>query len=517
MSGLVNATLLASAISLIAGLLIWGVLSRFALRPRDVLTWQAARWAVLAPIIAAPLFYFWPTPERLDAIPSPDSHAALPAPTLGLVPSGNMPSTGIVFETSWLVTAYLVGLGFAAALALLRHYRRQNLLRDSRTPGPRERQILSGLGYTETPPVRISQRITSPLLTGWNGIVLVPEDLFQQPAMLRFAWLHEQAHYERGDERDRLVGSALKTVFWFHLPLRWIERELDAARELACDAQVLDMLGSRQRKAYAAALIHTMRLAMPAASAFGPQDRRHRSMRISAIFNASGPSRLRALCLASATAAILCPLAVAQAAWTDRYTPLPRVEQVEPISPPQPEAEPSPLAAPRPDALSFGAPLPAPEPRAAAIPEPTEVSFGAPDAPAPFVRGPVTGGRLTSSYGPRPARPADAPRFHGGTDIAAEPGTPILAPADGHVVHAGYGFDGNDAWGNTVAIDHGNGWQTVYAHMQGFDVEAGQAVVAGTQIGRVGSTGRSTGPHVHVEVRRNGERVDPETHLPGLR
>ena len=100
----------------------------------------------------------------------------------------------------------------------------------------------------------------------------------------------------------------------------------------------------------------------------------------------------------------------------------------------------------------------------------------------------------------------------------------MLAAADGTVVLA---QDGNfDRWmsfqgfpppdGNRVFIDHGNGWQTVYAHMEGFDVSAGDRVTPGQQIGRVGSTGRSTGPHVHVELRHNGERIDPAGYLPGL-
>lgn len=114
-------------------------------------------------------------------------------------------------------------------------------------------------------------------------------------------------------------------------------------------------------------------------------------------------------------------------------------------------------------------------------------------------------------------RPAGAPVFHHGTDIAAERGTPIVAPGAGVVVHAAAGFNGEAAWGNTVAIDHGNGWQTVFAHMEGFDVAVGDRVSAGQQIGRVGSTGRSTGPHVHVEVHHDGQRLDPAEYVPGLR
>ena len=128
----------------------------------------------------------------------------------------------------------------------------------------------------------------------------------------------------------------------------------------------------------------------------------------------------------------------------------------------------------------------------------------------------MTQGRITSRYGERPARPAGAPAFHHGYDIAAERGTPVAAPGAGVVVHAAAGYRGSEAWGNTIAIDHGNGWQTVYAHLEGFDVAEGDQVAAGEQIGRVGATGRATGPHVHVELHHNGERVDPSGQVPGL-
>lgn len=106
--------------------------------------------------------------------------------------------------------------------------------------------------------------------------------------------------------------------------------------------------------------------------------------------------------------------------------------------------------------------------------------------------------------------------MHHGVDVAAPLGTAITAPAAGVVSHAEMGFDGSARWGNTVVIDHGDGWSTLYAHMHTIDVEVGEVVQAGSQIGEVGSTGASTGPHVHVELRYNGERLDPGPHIPGL-
>lgn len=517
MSGLLDALILGSALSLLAGSLIWSVLNCFSLRPGDVVSWRTARWASLAPILLSPLIYFIPEASTAATISPLPVHPALDTARVAAPLPAAAVQTGFGFEAGWVAALYLGGLCVSSLAGLQKHLRRQRRVRESRMPNAAERRLLSAIGNFDTPPVRVSPQIASPILTGWNGLVLVPESLFDQPRALRFAMMHEQTHLQRGDERDRLVGAALKAIFWFHLPLRWIERELNAARELACDAQVLDVLGVQQRKAYAETLIQTMRQALPAASAFGPQDRRHRSMRIKAIVEAAKPSRIRAICLTSATAVILCPLAVAQAAWTERQTPLPRVELVEPITPPQPVTEPAPQPDPQPTERSFGEPVATPGPHPGPVPDPQESSFGAADAPAPFVREPVSGGRLTSGFGPRPTRPASAPRFHNGTDIAASSGTPIRSPAAGRIVHAGYGFDGNEAWGNTVAIDHGYGWQTIYAHMQGVDVQVGDNIATGAQIGRVGSSGRSTGPHVHLEVRQNGEHRDPADHIPGLR
>ena len=96
-------------------------------------------------------------------------------------------------------------------------------------------------------------------------------------------------------------------------------------------------------------------------------------------------------------------------------------------------------------------------------------------------------------------------RVHAGLDFPAPPGTPVQAAADGTVVEAEF----NVAYGNYVIIDHEEGCSTVYAHMDEILTEVGETVKMGDQIGTVGSTGRSTGPHLHFELRIDGEPVDP--------
>jgi murein DD-endopeptidase MepM/ murein hydrolase activator NlpD len=100
--------------------------------------------------------------------------------------------------------------------------------------------------------------------------------------------------------------------------------------------------------------------------------------------------------------------------------------------------------------------------------------------------------------------------FHPGQDIAAPRGTPVFAPADGRVVEAGW----KNGYGQTVVLDHGNGLTTRYAHLSRIEVTAEQELKRGDQLGQVGSTGRSTGPHLHYEVRIGELPVSPRHYLP---
>ncbi len=125
---------------------------------------------------------------------------------------------------------------------------------------------------------------------------------------------------------------------------------------------------------------------------------------------------------------------------------------------------------------------------------------------------PIAGAELTSSFGHRTDPFAHASAFHAGLDFAAQSGTPIASAAGGTVVFAGVKPD----FGWVVEIDHGNGLTTRYAHASKLLVEAGQVVMPGDRIAMVGSTGRSTGPHLHFEVLRDGGHVDPKRYLAGL-
>ena len=117
--------------------------------------------------------------------------------------------------------------------------------------------------------------------------------------------------------------------------------------------------------------------------------------------------------------------------------------------------------------------------------------------------------RWSSPYGYRIDPIANVKSFHTGTDMAFPTGTPILAAMSGKVTTTGI----NRVYGNYVIIDHGNGYQTLYAHMSKIVASKGQWVSQGTRIGLVGSTGYSTGPHLHFTVYKNGKLIDPMTVL----
>jgi murein DD-endopeptidase MepM/ murein hydrolase activator NlpD len=128
-------------------------------------------------------------------------------------------------------------------------------------------------------------------------------------------------------------------------------------------------------------------------------------------------------------------------------------------------------------------------------------------------RFPITGGRISSGFGNRTDPFTGDRARHTGVDFPAPRGAPILASAGGRVRFAGF----RGAYGNTVEIDHGNGLVTRYGHASRLFVRRGDLVLPGQKIAAVGSTGRSTGPHLHFEVLRGGRAVEPRLYLAGRR
>lgn len=122
---------------------------------------------------------------------------------------------------------------------------------------------------------------------------------------------------------------------------------------------------------------------------------------------------------------------------------------------------------------------------------------------------PLGDSRLTSGFGMRTHPVLGGRRAHAGIDLASPTGTPVYATADGLISKA----ERFSSYGNFISIEHGGELQTRYAHLSAYAVKSGDRVVKGQLIGYVGSTGRSTGPHLHYEVRVAGEAVDPRPYM----
>lgn len=128
------------------------------------------------------------------------------------------------------------------------------------------------------------------------------------------------------------------------------------------------------------------------------------------------------------------------------------------------------------------------------------------------VANPLNAARVSSLFGYRKNPVTDVFSFHSGYDLAAPEGAPIYAMLGGTVTTAGY----DAGYGNYIIIDHGDGLQTLYGHCSKLLVKKDETVKKGQKIAKVGSTGNSTGNHLHVEFRKDGQRYDPEWILGGI-
>lgn len=341
------------------------------------------------------------------------------------------------------------------------------------------------LGHTD---VVVSSRVGTPF--AWTPIgrpdrsrIVIPAIYARHmsDASLADILTHERAHIARRDDEVGLILRSLVCVGWISPFAHWMFARWSQSTEIRCDMAVTANRDPKMRTAYANTLLRALHIVAgrvrqyPAAS-FSTHRIRNEKMRIAHIMQGSQPTYKRprdkvllALVASAVTAVGMISISTTASAGNPapQAAEAPKVEKVVPKVPKAPKA----------DKRVFSA---------------------------------MVTGRLTSSYGPAPDPFNEGKtRDHYGVDIAAPTGTPVYAPADGVIKAATNAYNGNPKYGNVVVIQTSGGVMTMFAHLDGFTVTPGQNVTQGTQIATVGSTGKSTGPHVHIETHKNGARVDP--------
>ncbi|NHZ83710.1 peptidoglycan DD-metalloendopeptidase family protein [Massilia sp. CCM 8695] len=315
----------------------------------------------------------------------------------------------------------------------------------------------------------------SPMLTGLaRPHLLLPRHLRSfSDEQQRLIVAHELTHWQRRDPLWLHAGMLLQTLFWFNPLLAVLTRRLNWAQELGCDRAVLAGRPAQQRKQYAAALVAQLKVqqdsfCVPTASiAFGHGNAASLRARVGLIreqgLRAAGLPGKAAV--AAALVSVLGASLFLQPAFAWRAP-----ESAAPAAPP------------------------------------------AASAPQQW-RMPVDRVRVTSFYGAARKNLEDG---HHGIDFAASTGTPVLAAASGTVLASTAQYEGGPQYGDVIVIEHANGVRSLYAHLSVRSAQPGQVVRAGEMIGLAGGTGKVTGPHLHLEAFRNGERIDPQRMLTSL-
>lgn len=298
----------------------------------------------------------------------------------------------------------------------------------------------------------------SPFVSGiTKGTLWLPEWFWQmQPAQQRLLLWHELQHLQRRDPLWLLSWRLLCALCWFNPALRLLERHYQAAMEHAVDHWVLSQ-HPRQRSLYARTLLAVIRAQQQAF------DSRH-WLQANA---GTGPAQV----LQQRLQHILQPVPMLSGRQLSLFA----------------------LAL-----VSLSLP---------ALVLKTELTGLAPQQWLP----PLQQGRVGSWFGEVHSFRQNKP--HGGLDFIAARGTPVLAVAAGKVLLSGNGSL-HPNLGNVVLIDHGGGYQSMYAHLDAVTVQPGQQLQAGQSVGTLGNSGRTTGPHLHLELFQAGARIDPASLLP---
>lgn len=366
---------------------------------------------------------------------------------------------------TWLLAAWCMGAAAAAAGHARRLRRVRHLLARSETchdAGVLElvRSWRSRLRIRRSVRVVVAESEVVPFTVGiLRPVVCVPRAALGDRRFLEPALAHELAHVACWHALWLAAQHAVQIVYWFH-PAAWFAGvRIAHERELLCDALVLQHRALPAPQ-YARSLLLASRMRAPDGPAFAlTASSRRFSMRIRNVLESARrrpPRRLAAAAVAAGLALVVLPMS-GGASGSSSGDPQNR-EQRE-------------------SAVEMGNPLPE--------------------------------GRVTWRWGEGRDPWSGEPVFHRGVDLGAPAGTPIVAPAAGFVAVATTEYEPSPTSGTVAMLDHGGGVTTFYAHLGKLVVDEGDHVDVGQVIAEVGSTGKSTAPHLHFEIRRDGEPQDP--------
>ncbi|EKT4065130.1 peptidoglycan DD-metalloendopeptidase family protein [Stenotrophomonas maltophilia] len=428
--------------------------------------------ALLLPVQAAPL------QKLASALP-----VALDSGTAVLRPVQQLPALAateplMAWLTPLLLTVYIAGVmltlvRWALASGRLRALlRRSHPLQTAQLPGPQSHHAVQGL-QQEGVALRIVEGSGTPfaLCRPQPQIILPTACLALPDRTLRLVIGHEAAHLQRRDPQRAALMWFVGALYWFNPFVRRIAARMQLAAELQCDARALAEGGAaNDGRLLAHAYVQTLRYAtaVQPTSALTHRDLGGHQVRLQHMLKGDNGRR-------PGLTSVLLLLALGSACTVGVAT-----VQATVVAGPTPVTLPLPIAS---------------------------VTLVEATLPPPSFFMPLSNARVTSVFG----HVADFRQSaHHGTDFAARRGTAVLAPADGTVIAATHAYPDGANYGTVVVIDHGGGWQSLFAHLQDFAVQPGQQVRRGDPIARSGNTGRTTGPHLHMELLRNGTRVDPQ-------
>lgn len=436
--------------------------SQFLLRKFSALQqWPALYWCLLAlsflPLLPMPeLFQHWTVPSvlLLDTVTSMQAFTAQP-----LHPSLTEPATDTAFY-------WRLALGLIAIISLLSLWRMvkqwqqvQHLIQRSE---PVDKALLLNNTQRQHLPkrfeIRQTQAAISPFVAGWRHMVLVLPayiaGMSEQQRQLLIA--HELVHLQRRDPQQLLLLRILVALCWFNPVLRLLEQAFIRSMELAVDKTVLQQQ-PEQALLYGQTLLFSLKQSqaehMPALMPGFIQSQASQSFYQQRLQQLFQPTPVLSFWQKWRATALLCSTALL---------------------------------------LNVGC---------------AQLSFSSP--PQEWVL-PVGKVPINSFYGEK--HPFRKNRPHQGLDFGAKRGATVKAAQKGKVLIAD-AKSLNSRYGKAVLIDHGHGYQTLYAHLDGFYVKAGQTVEPGQPIGKVGATGRVTGPHLHFELLIDGKQQDPAPYL----